>query len=331
LGLNIIDWASFVLTILLQGYLFSKSHKFNRSIINFSAMTIYLGMLFFFLVILLYDFEIVTQAFADIFSFENIFLKTNITPMITVAATIFAYFSIVIVNFGDFSRYVKNENELKKGNLSLILNLVLFSFFAVFIVIGADIFLNKNLENMQRILTNPTDIIGKVDNIQITVITLFFLIIASASTNLIANYIPTQNALLNALPSKLNLSRSALIIIIFGFLIGIFWFTLLSQIGILSLIDTVGSFFGPLFGIVVVDYYLIKKSNIVSKDIFSSDCNSLYFYSNGWHIKAIYSLDMGFIFAASTIWNENLMQFHSFSWIIGAFISSLTYYLLISK
>jgi NCS1 family nucleobase:cation symporter-1 len=331
LGLNIIDWASFVLTILLQGYLFSKSHKFNRSIINFSAMTIYLGMLFFFLVILLYDFEIVTQAFAEIFSFENIFLKTNITPMITVAATIFAYFSIVIVNFGDFSRYVKNENELKKGNLSLILNLVLFSFFAVFIVIGADIFLNKNLENMQRILTNPTDIIGKVDNIQITVITLFFLIFASASTNLIANYIPTQNALLNALPSKLNLSRSALIIIIFGFLIGIFWFTLLSQIGILSLIDTVGSFFGPLFGIVVVDYYLIKKSNIVSKDIFSSDRNSLYFYSNGWHIKAIYSLVMGFIFAASTIWNENLMQFHSFSWIIGASISSLTYYLLISR
>ena len=41
-------------------------------------------------------------------------------PLATVAGTIFAYFSIVIVNFGDFSRYVKNESELKKGNLSLI-------------------------------------------------------------------------------------------------------------------------------------------------------------------------------------------------------------------
>jgi NCS1 family nucleobase:cation symporter-1 len=40
---------------------------------------------------------------------------------------------------------------------------------------------------------------------------------------------------------------------------------------------------------------------------------------------------MGFVFAASTIWNENLLQFQSFSWIIGAFISSLTYYLLASK
>ena len=44
------------------------------------------------------------------------------------AGTIFAYFSVVIVNYGDFSRYVKNENELKKGNLSLILNLLYFLF-----------------------------------------------------------------------------------------------------------------------------------------------------------------------------------------------------------
>ena len=32
----------------------------------------------------------------------------------TVAGTIFAYFSIVILSFGDFSRYVRNEKELKK-------------------------------------------------------------------------------------------------------------------------------------------------------------------------------------------------------------------------
>ena len=59
------------------------------------------------------------------------------------------------------------------------------------LVIGSDIFLNKNLENMERILTNPTDIIGKINNIQITVIVLFFIIFASASTNLVANYIPS--------------------------------------------------------------------------------------------------------------------------------------------
>ena len=81
----------------------------------------------------------------------------------------------------------------------------------------------------------------------------------------------------------------------------------------------------------VVDYYIIKKKNLVNKDIFSLDNNSEYFYSNGWHIKAIYSITVGFIFAASTIWNESLMSFQTYSWIIGAFISSLTYYLLTNK
>ena len=331
LGLNLIDWVAFIFTITLQVFLFSKSHQFNRSIIRFSAITVYLGMIIFFLVVLLHDVKVVSAAFVDIFSINNFFEKSNIAPLVTVIGTIFAYFSIVILNYGDFSRYVKNENELKKGNLSLILNLLIFSIFTVFIVIGSDIFLNKNLENMERILTNPTDIIGKIDNTELTVIVLFFIIFSSASTNLIANYVPTQNTLINLMPTKLSLKTSAFIIAFLGFIIGIFWLPLLSQIGILAFVDTFAAFFGPLFGIMVVDYYLVKKTNLNNKDIFSLDSNGLYFYSNGWHIKAIYSLVLGFIFSASTIWNESLMNFHSYSWVIGAFISSLIYYMLVSK
>ena len=331
LGLNLIDWIAFITTITMQLVLFCKSHKFNRSIIKFSAITVYSGMLIFFLTVLLYDVKISSSAFADIFSTSNIFHKNNIAPLVAVVGTIFAYFSVVIVNYGDFSRYVKNEEELKKGNLSLILNLLIFSFFSVFIVIGADIFLNKNLEIMERILTNPTDIVGKIDNTQLTTIVLFFIIFASASTNLIANYIPAQNTLLNLIPNQLNLKSSAIIIGCISFIIGIIWLPLLSQIGFLSFIDTIGAFLGPIFGIIIIDYYFIKKTNLDNREIFSSDENGIYFYSNGWNLKALYSLFLGFIFSASTIWNESLMSFHPYSWIIGAFISSLTYYLIASK
>jgi len=137
--------------------------------------------------------------------------------------------------------------------------------------------------------------------------------------------------LLNFLPSKITLKTSAIIIAFLGFIIGIFWLPLLSQIGILAFVDTLGAFFGPLFGVMVVDYYFVKKTILDNKDIFSPESNSIYFYTNGWQIKAIYSLFIGFIFAASTIWNESLMNFHSYSWILGAFISSLTYYLVVSK
>ena len=331
LGLNIIDWISFISVIIFQTLIFSIGIQYNKRLINFSAIVVYLGMIVFFFIVFLSDVKTTSLAFANIFNFENFLNFNNLAPLLTVAGTIFAYFSIIIISYGDYSRYVKDDRSLKKGNLSLILNLIIFSFFAVFIVVGSDAFLNQKFEDLDRIFTNPTDIIGKFDNLQITIVALFFIIIASASTNLVANFIPSQYSLINFMPNKLTLKSASYVISIFGFLIGIFWLTFLSQIGILSFIDTFGSFFGPLVGIIIVDYYFIKKSNLINKDIYSVEVNSAYYYSKGWHLKATYSLIIGFIFSASTIWNVGLMFLQSYAWIIGAFISSIMYYLLAKK
>ena len=331
LGLNIIDWLSFIIVIVLQIILFSIGINYKKKIINISAITVYVGLAIFFLIVLLTDVKLTSRVFIENLNFENFFNYNNIAPTLTVAGTIFAYFSIIIVSFGDFTRYVKDESELKKGNLGLILNLIIFSFFAFFIVVGSDVFLNQKFENIERIFTNPTDIIGKFNNIQIIIIALFFIIFASGSTNLAANFIPSQYSLINFLPNKLNLKSSSYTIGILGSVIGLFWLTYLSQIGILSFIDTLGSFFGPIFGIMIIDYYLIKKQDLSNKDIFLMESSSIYYYSGGWHLKGVYSLILGFIFSASTIWNINLMIFQSYSWIIGAFVSGLVYYLLARK
>ncbi len=331
LGMNIIDWFSFIFAICLQLFLFSKSHYLNRKIINLSALIVYIGMIFFLLIIVSENSKYVSDTFKNMMLFEGIFVSNNLIPLVTVAGSIFAYFSIVIVNFGDFSRYVKNDRELKKGNLSIIANLIIFSFFALFIVIGVDIILNKKFGSMERLLTNPTDIIGKFDNIVLTISVLFFILFSSLSTNLIANYVPAQNSIINFLPNKLNLNISAIVIGLLGFIVGMFWLPILSQIGILSFIDTLSSFFGPIFGIIIIDYYIIKQQKLINKDIFSNSKEGAYYYKNGWNNKALFSLLIGFIFSASTIWNVNLNFLQSYAWIIGATISSLTYYLLRSK
>ena len=331
LSLNIIDWASILLAILVQVFLFSAGMNFNKKIIRFSALAVYLGMLLFFFSVLLTDVKFTTKIFKNILDLSNFIDVNNFIPIITVGGTVFAYFSIIILSFGDFSRYVKNENELKKGNISLLLNLIIFSFLAVFIVTGVEGLFNRNSAELEKILTNPMDIVGKLDNLLITNLVLIFVIIASLSTNLIANFIPSQYSLINFLPSILSVKSSGSVIGIFGFLISIFWLALLSQIGILSIIDTLGAFFGPIFGIMIIDFYFIKKGSLINKDIHSFEQNSAYFYSGGWHIKGIYSLIIGFIFSASTIWNYNLMFLQSYSWIIGAFIAAFTYFLLARK
>ena len=331
LSLNIIDWASILLAILVQVFLFSAGMNFNKKIIKFSALAVYLGMLLFFFSVLLTDVKFTTKIFKNILDLSNFIDVNNFIPIITVGGTVFAYFSIIILSFGDFSRYVKNENELKKGNISLLLNLIIFSFLAVFIVTGVEGLFNRNSAELEKILTNPMDIIGKLDNLLITNLVLIFVIIASLSTNLIANFIPSQYSLINFLPSMLSVKSSGSVIGIFGFLISIFWLALLSQIGILSIIDTLGAFFGPIFGIMIIDFYFIKKGSLINKDIHSFEQNSAYFYSGGWHIKGIYSLIIGFIFSASTIWNYNLMFLQSYSWVIGAFVAAFTYFLLARK
>ena len=254
-----------------------------------------------------------------------------VTITSSITGTFFAYFSIVIVNFGDFSRYSKSESEVNKGNLSLLLNLLIFSFLAISLVIGSSVFFEKNLIPIDRLLTNPTDIVGKIDNTLLTFIALLFILVASGSTNLIANYVPSQNSIINFFPNKFSQKSSGILIIFLGLIFAVFWDPVLSKIGILSFIDTLGSFFGPIAGVMIIDYYFIKNKIVINKDIFSSHENGAYYYSGGWQIKAIYSLFIGFIFASATIWNADLRFLQSFSWLIGAFFSSITYYLLAKK
>ena len=330
MGLNLIDWIAFILTLLVQYMLFSNGQSTNRSFIKFSALFVYFGLILFLIIIISENFNELSNAVKLSLNINNAVAKSNIIPLLTVIGTMFAYFSIIIVNFGDFSRYVKNKKELNIGNLSLFLNLILFSTLAVLIVLGTDIILVKNMIQVDQLLTSPTDIIGKFNNTYLTIIALIFILFSSMSTNLIANYIPSQNILINFLPKNLSLKSSGFIIVLLGFLVGLFWLPVLSQIGILSLIDTMGAFFGPIFGIMIADYYLIRNKDIDNKDIFSSASTSSYFYSNGWQIKGLYSLIIGFIFAAATIWNVDLRFLQSYAWLIGALASYLTYYFLAS-
>ena len=331
MGMDLIDWFSFITALILQFYLFKQGQNFIRLIINFSAWIVYIGLTVFIIVLAGENSKEIISAFKLSVSSQNFVSRENLLALINITGTLFAFFSIVILNIGDFSRYVKNSSEYSKGNFSLLINLIIFSFASIFIVLGADIVMAKQLLEVEQLLTNPTDIIGKIDNSFLTIVAIFFIIVASGSTNLIANYIPTQNSLLNFFPKSLDKSSSGLIIILLGLIFGGLWLPVLSQSGALSIIDTIGSFFGPIAGIIIADYYLINNKKYISKDIFSDLKSSTYFYSNGWQVKGIYSMIIGFIFAASTIWNVDLRFLQSFAWLIGAFVSYITYYLLASE
>ena len=143
MGMDVIDLFSFLVALLIQYSLFSNGISANRKFINFSALFVYFGLFLFFIIIVSENFNEISNSIKIHLNFNNALSKSNIIPLLAVTSTLFAYFSIIIVNFGDFSRYVKNENELKKGNLTLLLNLILFSFLSIIIVLGVDIIFAK--------------------------------------------------------------------------------------------------------------------------------------------------------------------------------------------
>ncbi len=329
--LSTIDWFALFLASIIQFFLFTKGINLIKKIINFSGITVYLVIIFFSTYIISKTQSDLFYSVQSIFSFDRNINFESFLPIFTIFGTIFAYFSIVIVNYGDYSRYVSNEVELKKGNLSLILNIIIFSILAIIVAVGCDIIFHQNQISPEKILTNPSDIIGQFDNISLSVIVLIVILIASVSTNLIANFIPTTNTLINLIPQKLTFKTSGFLISLLGFIIGGLWISFISRVGLLSIIDTIGAFLGPLFGIIIIDYYIIKKKTVSFNDLFSSDPKGKYFYTNGWNLKSFYSLFIAFIFSSATIWNDELRFLNSYAWIIGAFTGGFLQFLLSKK
>ena len=331
LQLNIIDWFSLILSLYIQYLIFSNGQRFNKSFLKFSAIFVYIGLVIFLIILISENYNEVFQSLKLNTSSIEMIAKKNIMPLIIVIGTIFSYFSIVIISFGDFSRYVKSPDTLKFGNLSLLLNMIIFSALSAIIVIGVDIILNQKLIGVSQLITKPMDIIGTIDNTFLTIIVLIFILFSSLSTNLISNYIPTQNTLINLMPSKLELKNYGMLIFLLGLVVAGLWPSILSLIGTVSLINSLSAFFGPIFGVIIADYYFVKKETINHKDLFYMRENNLYYYSNGWNYKSLYALLIGFVFSFSIIWNYSFQNFVTFSWLIGSFVSFIIYYLLNNK
>ena len=179
MGMNVIDGFAFLFSLIIQYWFFSSGQTRNRLFINFSALFVYFGLILFLIVIVSENYTELSASLKSNINIGNAIAKKNLIPLLSVVGTMFAYFSIIIVNFGDFSRYVKNENELNKGNLTIFLNIILFSILSISIILGVDIVLTKNMIQLDKLLTSPTDIIGKFDNTILTIAALIFIFFAA--------------------------------------------------------------------------------------------------------------------------------------------------------
>jgi len=238
------------------------------------------------------------------------------------------YFAAVVINFGDFARFVKNEDEMKKGNLwGLVGNVIFFSFITLMITGGT-------IAIFGEYIAQPTDMVAKVDNLFLTIIAAFAFFAATVGINMVANFIPPAYDLANLMPDKINFRIGGLITAIFGFIIGGLWVAVITQMGMFPFVNTLGAILAPVFGIMIVDYYVIKKQKLDVDDLFSDSASGKYHYNGGFNGKAMLAWLISGYVAVGSVWPNilfagldeffaNLGGGGGYAWMIGAALGAI--------
>ena len=321
LGLSGSAWISLVLVAAFQIWLFWRGIDPIRKFLNFAGPAVYAVMIVLMIVIWMKAGSGLWSELGSIFRGSG-GGGSSVMAFIAIFGTMVAYFAAVVINFGDFSRFVKTEAEMKKGNLlGLVGNIILFSFIALIVTAGSVVVFGEQL-------TNPTEMVARVDSLLLTIVAAFAFFTATVGINMVANFIPPAYDLANLAPSKINFRAGGLITAIAGFVLAVLWVSVISQMGIFPFVNTLGAILAPVYGIMIVDYYLIKKQNLDIQDLFSTDPSGKYYYNGGWNVRALIALAIAAVFAIATVWHPSLSDLAGFGWIIGAALGGLLHYIM---
>ena len=339
LGMTGVMWVSFIFVSAFQVYLFWQGVDLIKKFLNFAGPAVYAVMIFLMIVIWVKAGGGLFSEVGTIFSggertggFEGL---GTFGAFIAVFSIMVGYFAAVVINFGDFARFVKNEEEMKKGNLwGLVGNVILFSFITLMITGGT-------IAIFGEYVSSPTEMVAKVDNLGLTIIAAFAFFAATVGINMVANFIPPAYDLANLMPSKISFKTGGLITAGFGFIIGGMWVAVITQMGLFPFVNTLGAILAPVFGIMMVDYYIIKKEKIDVDDLFDASPNAKYHYNGGFNHKGMIAWILSGYIAVGSVWPNilflglddffaNLGGGGGYAWIIGASLGAVVH-LAISK
>lgn len=321
LGLDTIDWFSFLIVWAFHIVIFWRGMGWVETFLNIAGPFVYLVMIG--LVIVLWqrsDGQLLAAA-QTIFANPDATWGSEFSGFIAIVGTMVAYFAAVMINFSDFSRYAKDKRAMVLGNLAgLPFNMILFSALALLTTAGAAVVYGEEI-------INPTEIVEKTDSVLLAIIAAITFFAATVGINLVANFIPAVNGIANLAPSKISFRKAGLVTSGFALVIGGLWTSFISVFGIGGFVNTLGATLAPLYGIMVVDYYLIHKEKLDISDLYTLD-GGAYHFGNGWNDAAVIAFGVAAVFSVATVWVPVLAVLSGYAWLMGAALGGAIYYAL---
>jgi nucleobase:cation symporter-1, NCS1 family len=238
------------------------------------------------------------------------------------------FWATLSLNIPDFTRYAKSQKAQINGQIiGLPPSMTLFAFIGVVVTSATAIIYGSTI-------WDPVILAGRFENKIMVSLAMIAVAISTLATNIAANIVSPANDFANLAPSKINFRIGGYITGIIGILI-FPWKLIADPTGyIFNWLVAYSSLLGPVGGIMIADYYFIRKQQLQVDDLYKT--KGVYSYGSGFNRYALIALLLGvlpnvpgFLTTTKMISTDSvaswISQVYHYAWFVGFFVSGLSY------
>ena len=239
------------------------------------------------------------------------------------------FWATLSLNIPDFSRFARSQKDQMLGQfLGLPTTMALYSFIGIAVTCATVIVYGQAI-------WDPVQLLARFDSPFIVILSLLSIIIATLTTNIAANVVSPANDFSNLKPTLISFKTGGLITAVLG--IVIMPWRLIADLGSYIFVWLIGysALLGPIGGIMLCDYFILRKRVLKVEDLYSR--TGIYSYTNGVNWKAVLVLFLavlpnvpGFLNAAtkSALFPAFFDQIYTYSWFVGLLLAAGLYYMV---
>jgi NCS1 family nucleobase:cation symporter-1 len=241
------------------------------------------------------------------------------------------FWATLSLNIPDFSRYAASQRDQVVGQaIGLPLAMAFYSFIGVAVTSATAIIFGHTI-------WDPLDVLVQFRNPVVLVVSMVALCIATLATNIAANVVSPANDFSQLAPRAISFRTGGLITGAIGIAM-MPWKLLADPSGyIFTWLVGYGALLGPIGGIMIADYFVIRKRSLDVDALY--DPKGCYRYTGGWSVAAIAAFLAGALpnlpgFLAQVRWLDPaavpalFMSVYGFAWFAGFAIAFVAYVVL---
>src|SRR5579864_6836486 len=219
------------------------------------------------------------------------------------------FWATVALNIPDFTRYAKSQRAQVMGQvLGLPTTMTFYSFVGVAVTSATVIMYGGAI-------WDPVVVLSKLGNPLAVVIAMVALLMATLNVNVAANVVSPANDFSNLYPRRISFKMGGLITCFLGLLMQP-W-KLLSSYGnyIFGWLVGYSGFLGPIAGVLVADYFVVRRKVIVVDELYRR--GGIYEYTHGFNLRALAALAAGIVVALVGLVVPQLRVLYDYAWFVG--------------